>query len=374
MVTQRKLLRFVASIFDPLEFIAPLTIWVRKSLQAAWNHGPKWDKTLNLNDFADLTQLQNELRDFREVSIPRCLFINKAIKETALHNFSDASDYALLAVSYLRIEYLDETVQVKFIMGEARVAPIKRMTNPNLELQAAVYAAQLAQLVREEHDIHNNETVFWSDNTSVLYWLRSPEIRHRIFVANRLAKILDVSTAYDWNYITSADNPADDGSRGYEVEHMNCSSRWLNGPSFLQLPKSDWPSRDILKARNLNVLIVHALQTNLHSANNFPFDIARFSNWNPLVRGAAYYFFLLDRLKKQSFSLLRSHHTTAYKYLIGVAQSQLFGDEILYLQKGNEILPSSPLKTLCPFVNGRKELRAKGRLSKAIPKKLFAIP
>ena len=45
------------------------------------------------------------------------------------------------------------------------------------------------------------------------------------------------------------------------------------------------------------------------------------------------------------------HHTLAYKYLIGVAQSQNFGDEILSLQKGKEILPSSPLKTLFPIVN-----------------------
>ena len=135
---------------------------------------------------------------------------------------------------------------------------------------------------------------------------------------------------------------------------MNCSSRWLNGPSFLQLPKSDWPCQDILKARTPDVLIVHALQTNLHSANKFPINIKRFSNWNRLARVAAYCFFFLDRLIKQSFCLSLAHHTLAYKYLIGVAQSQNVGDEILSLQKGNEILPSSPLKTLCPFVTEGK--------------------
>ena len=240
------------------------------------------------------------------------------------------------------------------------------MTIPYLVLLAAVYAAQLAQFVREEHDIHINEKVFRSDSTTVLHWLRTPEIRHRIFVANRLAKILDVSTAHDWNYITSDDNPADDGSRGYEVKHMKCSSRWLNGSSFLQLQKSDWPSQDILKARNSNVLIVHLLHTNLHSANKCPIGIARFSNWNGQVRNAAYCSFLLDRLKKQSNCLSLAHHTLAYKYLIRVAQSENFGDEILYLQKGKEVLPSRPLKTLCPFVNGRCGLRAKDQLSKTM--------
>ena len=203
---------------------------------------------------------------------------------------------------------------------------------------------------------------FWSDSTTVFYWLKTPEIRHRILVAYRLAKILDVTTAHYWNYITSADNRGDDGSRGYEVKQMTCSSRWLNGPSFLQLQKSDWPSQEIFKAGNSNVLIVHPVQSNLHKANICPIDIARFSNLNRLVRVAAYCFFFLDRLKKQSRYLSLAHHTLAYNYLIGVAQSDNFADDFLSLQKGNEILPSSPLKTLCPFVNGCSKLCAKGRL------------
>ena len=66
--------------------------------------------------------------------------------------------------------------------------------------------------------------IFWSDCTTVLYWLRIPEIHHRIFVVNRLAKILDVSKIHDWNSITSADNLTDGGSRGYEVKQMNSFS------------------------------------------------------------------------------------------------------------------------------------------------------
>ena len=174
-----------------------------------------------------------------------------------------------------------------------------KIPNVELQLQATVYAAQLAQFVREEHEIHINEKVL-SDSTTVLYWFRTPELGHRKFFTNRLAKILDVTKVHDWNYISSADNPADDGSRGYEDKQMNCSSRWLNGPSFLQLQKSDWRSQNFLRARNSNVLIVHALQYNLHSANECTIDIARFSNWNRLIRVATYCFLSLDGLKKQS--------------------------------------------------------------------------
>ena len=240
-VTQRVLLKLVASLFDPLGFIAPLTIRLRKVLQAAWNHGPKWDKLLLLDNIQDFSSLREEIPAFKDIAIPRNYFLDKTISSIELHTFTDASEYALSAVSYMRIEYSDRSISVKFLMGKARVAPIKRMTIPNLELQAAVYGAQLAQFIKEEQDIEYSDCVFWTDSTTVLYWLRTPEIRHRIFVANRIAKILYVSSAFDWMYVSSRANPADDGTRGYSVEQMTSKSRWISGPSFLTQKRSEWP-------------------------------------------------------------------------------------------------------------------------------------
>ena len=133
------------------------------------------------------------------------------------------------------------------MMDKARVAPIKRMAIPNLELQAAVYGAQLAQFIKEQQDLEIGNYFFWSDSTTVLHWLRTPLMWHRIFVANRLAKIFDVSSSLNWRYIASSDNPADDGSRGYEIRQMNATSRWLSGPSFLRSEGKEWPCQDLLK-------------------------------------------------------------------------------------------------------------------------------
>ena len=107
--TQRKLLKFVASIFDPLGVIAPLTIRVRKILQAIWNKGPQWDASLDIQQFPDFLQFKNELPSHHNISILRALFRrNTKIESTALHTFTDASEYALSAVFYLRTEYVDE--------------------------------------------------------------------------------------------------------------------------------------------------------------------------------------------------------------------------------------------------------------------------
>ena len=78
-VTQRVLLKFVSSSFDPLGFIAPLTIRLRKVLQAICNHDPKWDKPLLLDNIQNFSRLSEEFRAFMDVEIPRNYFLNKIV-------------------------------------------------------------------------------------------------------------------------------------------------------------------------------------------------------------------------------------------------------------------------------------------------------
>ena len=66
-ITQRVLLKLVMSLFDPLGFIAPLTICLRKVLQAAWNHCPKWDKPLLFDNIQDFRSLREEVPAFKEI-------------------------------------------------------------------------------------------------------------------------------------------------------------------------------------------------------------------------------------------------------------------------------------------------------------------
>ena len=110
-------------------------------------------------------------------------------------------------------------------MGKAGVTPINKMTIPNLELQAAVYGAQLAEFIKEEQDIEFIVCVFWTETTTVRYWLRTSEMRHKIFVADRIAKILDVPSAFNWKYVLSTVHPAKGDTQGFSVEQMTSKSR-----------------------------------------------------------------------------------------------------------------------------------------------------
>ena len=199
-------------------------------------------------------------------------------------------------------------------------------------------------------------------------------MRHRIFVANRLAKILDVSSSLNWRYIAS-DNPADDGSRGYEVRQMNATSRWFSGPSFLRSEDKEWPCQDLLKHHPLEFPI-QPLEATKRSTERCVIDITLFSNWNRLIRVTAYCFFFRDFCKKRSkhLALSLSHHTFAYSFLIQVLQIENFADEISALRKGKDNTASIRLKDLCPYVDNNDQLRAKCRLSKAMVLKTARHP
>ena len=235
------------------------------------------------------------------------------------------------------------------------------MTIPNLELQAAVNGAQLAQFVKEEQDIDFAESIFWSDSTTVRYWLRTPEMRHRIFIANRLVKILDVSSVFDWRYIPSAANPADNGTQGYSVFQMTSESGWISGPSFLSKHRSDWPKQEIRQSQYVKIV---SLPSSVPVTETVV-DLKRFSSWNKLIRAMAFCFFFADKCKKRSKDIQLDHYTKAYLHIIQTTEKRDFKAEFFALKKGDDITTSSRLKPLSPFIDKNNHFRARGRLSKA---------
>ncbi|XP_046860750.1 uncharacterized protein LOC124453977 [Xenia sp. Carnegie-2017] len=79
-------------------------------------------------------------------------------------------------------------------MGKSRVAPLKTVTVPRLELTAATLAVKLNKQICDELDLSISQIVFWSDSMIVLRYIKSENKRFQTFVANRLQVIHDAST------------------------------------------------------------------------------------------------------------------------------------------------------------------------------------
>lgn len=133
------------------------------------------------------------------------------------HHFSDASDQGYGTVSYLKMTADNFDIHVSFILGKARVAPMKQMTIPRLELAAAVLAVKVDKMLRREMVWKLSVSTFWTDSQSVLKYIANEQTRFHTFVANRISLIRANTNVSQWRHIGTKMNPADMASS--ECEH-----------------------------------------------------------------------------------------------------------------------------------------------------------
>ena len=66
-----------------------------------------------------------------------------------LHGFCDASETAYGCVFYLRMIDVSDQVHIALVISKSKVAPIKKLTIPRLELCGAHLLSQLLHYVKE---------------------------------------------------------------------------------------------------------------------------------------------------------------------------------------------------------------------------------
>ena len=88
------------------------------------------------------------------------------------------------------LAYLQDkaTFRLTYVIGKCRVAPIRHMTIPKLELQAAVYGVRLRKQILSEHDVSIDKIYHWTDSSLVLQWLQAAHKKQQVFVAKRAAE------------------------------------------------------------------------------------------------------------------------------------------------------------------------------------------
>ena len=209
--TRRGLLSTVSSIFDPLGLISPFLLTGKKLIQELCRNNTDWDDPLP-DDIRSRWEIwRSELLALSPLKIPRCYKAPKMgkIKKVELHHFSDASQDGYGQCSYLRLIDEQDLVSCSLVFAKSRVAPLKPVTVPRLELSAAVTAVKVSTFLNQELDYDSISNVFWTDSTVVLGYISNEARRFHVFVANRVQQIRDGSSVESWGYINTKDNPAD---------------------------------------------------------------------------------------------------------------------------------------------------------------------
>ena len=242
--TRRGILSIVGSVFHPFDFAAPFLLSTKRILQDLCRIKLSWDDEIPTEYSARWQRWLTDLPKLSQFTIERCLkpanFGN--IVTSQLHHFSDVSEIGFGSVSYLRLSDDNGGIHCTILQGKSRLVPLKQVTIPRLELSAAVVSVQLDNVLKRELDFPLTEkSVFWTDSTSVLRYVRNETKRFHTFVANRIAIIRDGSDPDQRRHVSGDLNPGDDLSRGLSAEALLSSDRWIKGPAFLWEQKVRWP-------------------------------------------------------------------------------------------------------------------------------------
>ena len=191
----------MARIFDPVGFAAAFTVHAKIGIQDLWKRGLDWDDELppDLREF--WSNLFREALLLNQLEFERCLTPSNAIERPILCTFSDASTEAFGACSYVRWKLADGRFGLKFVAAKSRVAPLKQLTIPRLELQGAVLAARLSKSIVEETRFKFERTIFFLDSQIVLAWIRGESRRFKPFVSIRISEIQSNSDPAAWRYL-----------------------------------------------------------------------------------------------------------------------------------------------------------------------------
>ena len=212
-LTQRTVLIFVSSLFDPVGLVAPYTVEARLLLKDIWNiSGQSWADELPEDIRDKFLEWHSGLPLLGQLTTPRCYF-TEPVNQIELHVFGDSSNDVFCGVVFLRARLSSsQSIQISFNIGKARVAPLKALSTPKLEFQAALLATRLKDDTLTALTVCINHVYTWTDSTTVLEWQNSTE-KLPVFIDNRVGEILESTTIVEWHHVLSGNNPADTGTR-----------------------------------------------------------------------------------------------------------------------------------------------------------------
>lgn len=240
--TKRKILSEIAKLFDPSGWLSPCIILAKMFMQTLWLLPLEWDSELPEKISSEWLRIRDQFSTTCSVKIPRWIGLKKEITHLSLQGFSDASEKAYACVVYLRVEYLDSSVTCNLIAAITKVAPVKRVTLPRLELNASVLMANLMTKIKGALKIDGIQE--YADFTIVLCWLSDHSDRWKTYVGNRVSEIQGILLSSNWDHVESNKNPADCASRGVEQKQLESFDLWWHGPDFLKIDKNLWPKFD----------------------------------------------------------------------------------------------------------------------------------
>ena len=369
LITKRVILSLICRLFDPLGFVSPFIVQAKCLFQHLWTLKLQWDNEVPDECVTLFRGWMSDLQLLQHWRIPRN-YTRQRWNDISLiesHGFGDASPKGYGACVYIKAKLMDGSTVTSLVVAKSKVAPLKKVTLPRLELLGAVLCARLTIFVRETLRLPIDvESTCWSDSMLVLAWIKSDPNKWKEFVANRVTTIQSLVPPNRWLHCPGEQNPADLLTRSVSASELMNSKQWLHGPPFMTSGLT--PSSTVLVTGSDNIKEELASMMLVPSSVNpeVTFDVERWGSFSKAIRVVAWVYRFLGNLKhesvKQSGELTFNELQLGKLKLIQKVQEFEFALEFDALRKGCAVHKGSSIAKLSPFIDSEGLLRVLGRL------------
>lgn len=242
VLTRRVVLQQVMLIFDPLGLLSPFTFVAKLYLRETWAVKLGWDDPLPPELFEKWLNFFQSMFQLNDLSYDRKLCPADAVGDPWLILLSDASDHAYGFVAYVRWRLSSGGFWCRLIMAKCRIAPLRKLSTPQMELNAALLSARGRKVLEKEMRFKFERVLHLVDSETVLNMLNKTSTRFKVFEGVRIGEIQAATNGNmcDWAWLSGKENTADWLTRGREPHELGCESDWWVGPSILYKEIDEW--------------------------------------------------------------------------------------------------------------------------------------
>ncbi len=374
LVTKILVLSLISRVFDPMGFLQSFLMTAKVLFQNLWRSGLDWDDRVPEQEEAKFLKWRAHLPFIGKFSIPRSL-VNLSWKnkqDVELHVFGDASEQGYGSCVYIRVVKEDGTIHPSLLMAKARLAPVKKVTLPRLELMAALLSARLVTYVKKALMLPQNTVCrCWTDSMVTLQWIQSDAGKWKTFVANRITEIQALTSPECWRHCPGAQNPADLLTRGTTLDSVT-TKLWLRGPHWLMSNINPTPvsliAMDDHAGKEEECEVSAQMSASVGIEPLFP--VERWGTLSKAIQVCAFVLRFINNAKTKicSNEMRRGELTIkelrqANTLLLIDTQKQYFTREIVDLNCGKLLSRQSILFRMKPFLDENGLLRMNNRLT-----------
>ncbi|CAF1418291.1 unnamed protein product [Didymodactylos carnosus] len=363
------MLCIIVSHFDSLGLISPIIQRAKWMIQKLWKLNLDWDVPVPKDVESEWKELEKDLKNISEISVSRFIGIKNSLGNeavvTELHCFYDSSATAYAACVYVRVEQNRE-ITTNLSFTKTRLAPIKTLTVPRLELMAALIGVRIPKFVEKELKIKIVKKYIWCDSKCVLYWIANKRLKSA-FVENRLKEIRLCENT-EFRYVSMTENPADLPTRGMSTLGLKTSNLSWNGPEWLHQGKDQWPDKLVSSADEIKFEEIEnrktATLTMVTVADNCTFGsiIKKYSTLTKSLRVIAYTLRakkIFEKIDTRKGTLSVEELNDAQKLLDKLVQGKYYSEEKRLINQGQS---NGLIKHLRLFIDDEGLIRCNGRL------------